>query len=179
MGALLVYVDYAEAFRVFELNEHLIRGTMEGGKLVGKAAGGAGVFATYPAFDVTWRNFFSEFLGTAVLLAGCSGTDRSSQCGARWLRRAPGAGSLGLGDRTFSGWPDRLRDQPGADFGPRLASALLGWGPAVFQSHGGYFWIPIVAPLAGGIGGIFLYDFAIHHHLPPDDAPSPPGELSP
>ena len=36
----------------------------------GPAAGGAGIFATYPAFDGLIGNFFSEFLGTAVLLFG-------------------------------------------------------------------------------------------------------------
>ena len=51
VGARLVYADYAEAFRAFEHNEHLVRGAMVGGKLLGPAAGGAGVFATYPAFD--------------------------------------------------------------------------------------------------------------------------------
>src|SRR5215831_11197553 len=77
VGALLVYLDYAEAFRAFEQNEQLIRGAMEGGKLVGTAAGGAGVFATYPAFDTTWRNVLSEFLATAVLLLGVRAlTDR-------------------------------------------------------------------------------------------------------
>src|SRR5262249_59629499 len=77
VGALLVYVDYAEAFRAFEQNEQLVRGTMEGGKLVGPASGGAGVFATYPAFDNLWRNILPEFLGTAVLLLGVRAlTDR-------------------------------------------------------------------------------------------------------
>src|SRR3974390_387778 len=60
VGAALVYADYAEAFRAFERDEHVIRGVLAGGKLDGPAAGGAGVFATYPMFDSTWRNFLSE-----------------------------------------------------------------------------------------------------------------------
>ena len=53
---------------------------MAAGKLVGPAAGGAGVFATYPAFDTTWRNFLSEFLATAVLLLGVRAlTDRRTR----------------------------------------------------------------------------------------------------
>ena len=31
VGALIVYADYAEAFRAFERNEHLVRGVMAGG----------------------------------------------------------------------------------------------------------------------------------------------------
>src|SRR5438270_56477 len=64
-------------------------------------------------------------------------------------------------------------------FVPRLASALLGWGSAVFRSHGWYFWVPIVGPLAGGIAGACLYDLAIARQLPPADEPSPPGRIPP
>ena len=179
VGALLVYADYAEAFRAFERNEQLVRGAMEGGKLIGTAAGGAGVFATYPAFDDPWRNVLSEFLGTAVLLLGRPGPDRSPQRRTRRLRRAAGAGrpvwTIGLSLGGLTGYAIN----PARDFGPRVASAMLGWGTSVFRSHGGYFWIPIVVPLAGGLAGTFLYDLAIHRHLPPEDEPSPPGELSP
>ena len=77
VGALLVYADYGDAFGALERDEHVVRGLMEAGKLVGPSAGGAGIFATYPAFDTTWRNVFSEFLGTAVLLLGVRAlTDR-------------------------------------------------------------------------------------------------------
>jgi glycerol uptake facilitator-like aquaporin len=69
------------------------------------------------------------------------------------------------------GGPTGYAINPARDLGPRLAAALLGWGTAVFQSHGGYFWIPIVAPLAGGLAGITLYDFAIHRHLPRESEP--------
>jgi glycerol uptake facilitator protein len=68
---------------------------------------------------------------------------------------------------------------PARDLGPRLASALFGWGMSVFRSHDGYFWVPIVAPLLGGICGATLYDLAVCRHLPPAEEPSPPGELSP
>jgi MIP family channel proteins len=178
-GALLVYVDYADAFASFEQNEHLVRGVMAGGKLVGTAAGGAGVFATYPAFDTLWRNFFSEFLATAVLLLGVRAlTDRRNAAPGGYVEPlALGAlvWAIGLSLGGLTGYAIN----PARDLGPRLASACLGWGTAVFQSHGGYFWVPIVAALAGGVAGTFLYDFAIHRHLPPEGEPSPPGELVP
>src|SRR5438270_1747917 len=179
VGAALVYADYAEAFRAFERDEHLIRGAMGGGKLLGPAAGGAGVFATYPAFDTTWRNVLSEFLATAVLLVGVRAlTDRRNAAPGGYVEPLALGGlvwAIGLSLGGLTGYAIN----PARDLGPRLASALLGWGPAVFLSHGGYFWIPIVAPLAGGLAGIALYDLAIHRHLPPEDQPSPPGELSP
>jgi glycerol uptake facilitator protein len=178
-GALLVYADYADAFRNFEQTEHLVRGAMAGGKLVGPAAGGAGVFATYPAFDTLGLNFLSEFLATAVLLLGVRAlTDRRNAAPGGYVEPlALGAlvWAIGLSLGGLTGYAIN----PARDLGPRLVSALMGWGTSVFQSHGSYFWIPIVAPLAGGIAGIFLYDFAIHRHLPPEGEPSPPGELSP
>jgi glycerol uptake facilitator protein len=179
VGAMLVYADYAEAFRTFELSEGLVRGTMDAGKLAGRAAGGAGVFATYPAFDSLWRNILSEFLATAVLLVGVRAlTDRRNAAPGGYVEPlALGAlvWSIGLSLGGLTGYAIN----PARDLGPRLASALLGWGTAVFESHGRYFWVPIVAPLAGGVGGVFLYDFAIHRLLPAECGPSPPGELSP
>jgi MIP family channel proteins len=179
VGAALVYALYAEAFLAFERDEHILRGAMAGGKLTGTAAGGAGVFATYPAFDVTWRNFLSEFVATSVLVIGVRAlTDRRNAAPGGYLEPLALGGlvwAIGLSLGGLTGYAIN----PARDLGPRLASAMLGWGIAVFQSHGGYFWIPIVAPFAGGLAGIFLYDFAIHRNLPPEGEPSPPGELSP
>jgi glycerol uptake facilitator protein len=179
IGAILVYAAYAEAFVAFERGSHLVRGTMAAGKLIGPAAGGAGVFATYPAFDSTWRNFLSEFLATAVLLMGVRAlTDRRNAAPGGYVEPLALGGlvwAIGLSLGGLTGYAIN----PARDLGPRLASAILGWGPAVFQSHASYFWIPIIAPLAGGLAGIALYDFAIHRHLRPQDAPTPPGELSP
>jgi glycerol uptake facilitator protein len=178
-GALLVYAAYAEAFRAFERKEGLTRGLLEAGKLVGPAAGGAGVFATYPTFDVLWRNVLSEFLATAVLLLGVRAlTDRRNAAPGGYVEPlALGAlvWAIGLSLGGLTGYAIN----PARDLGPRLASALLGWGPAVFRSHGAYFWVPIVAPLAGGVAGATLYDLAIRGHLPPRETPSPPGELAP
>jgi MIP family channel proteins len=179
VGAALVYVDYGEAFQAFERDQHVVRGAMAGGKLAGPAAGGAGVFATYPAFDVPWRNFLSEFLATAVLLLGVRAlTDRRNAAPGGYLEPlALGAlvWAIGLSLGGLTGYAIN----PARDLGPRLATAVLGWGTAVFLSHGAYFWIPIVAPFAGGLAGIYLYDLAIHRNLPPPDEPTPAGELSP
>ena len=47
----------------------------------------------------------------------------------------------------------RLRDQSGARFGPRLFTAVAGWGGGVFTAGGGWWWVPIVAPIIGGVAG--------------------------
>jgi len=167
VGAAIVYVDYFEAFRAFEAANGITRGVMIDGKLAGPAAGGAGIFATYPAFDNVLLNLFSEFLGTMMLvLVVFALTDPRNQ--------SPGSNlsplligfvvwSIGLSLGGLTGYAIN----PARDFGPRLASVAFGWGTAVFQSHGWYCWVPIAAPLAGGVAGGVLYDSAIRRFLPP------------
>jgi glycerol uptake facilitator protein len=167
VGALLVYVDYAEAFRAFEEAHGIVRGQLVAGRLAGPSAGGAGVFCTFPAFDVTWRNVFSEALGTAVLLLGVRALTDRRNAGLRSDLHALLIGglvwSIGLSLGGLTGYAIN----PARDLGPRLTAALVGWGPAVFESHGGYFWVPIVGPLVGGVLGITLYDLTLGRHLPP------------
>ena len=178
VGALVVYADYSAAFAAFEQLHEIHRGALVDGNLAGPHAGGAGVFATYPAFDGLMGNVLSEFLGTAVLLFGVGAvTDRRNA--------SPGANlepvligciiwAIGLSLGGLTGYAIN----PARDFGPRLASALMGWGTGVFRSHGGYFLVPLLAPLAGGVCGTLLYDLAIHRRLPPPGEPSPPGEVA-
>jgi glycerol uptake facilitator protein len=178
-GAALVYADYASAFTAFEATNHIVRGAMVDGKLAGPAAGGAGVFATYPAFDDLAGNLFSEFLGTALLLFGIRAlTDRRNAAPQGNLEPVL-IGALVTAIGLSLGGLTGFAINPARDLGPRLASAVFGWGMSVFRSHDGYFWVPIVAPLVGGVCGATLYDLAIRRLLPPAEVPSPPGELSP
>lgn len=177
-GAILVYMDYAAAFAKFEQTKHVVRGQLVDGILAGPAAGGAGVFATYPAFGGVLGNLFSEFLGTAVLLFAVRAvTDRKNSA------PGPGIQPLLVGSVVFAiglslGGLTGYAINPARDLGPRIASALLGWGSAVFVSHGYYFWVPIVGPLAGGLFGVFVYDGLVRSQLPAE-ATSMPADLSP
>jgi glycerol uptake facilitator protein len=162
---------YAEAFRAFEATEGIRRGLMLDGNLVGRAAGGAGVFCTFPAFGVTWRNLLSEILGTAVLMVGVRALTDHRNAGPRSDLQPLLIGflvwSIGLSLGGLTGYAIN----PARDLGPRLAAAVLGWGTAVFQSHNMYFWIPIVGPLVGGVLGALLYDLAIRPDLPHANEP--------
>lgn len=165
-GAFLVYADYAEAFRAFEATHEIVRGQMAHGQLTGPAAGGAGVFCTFPRFENTGRNFLSEALGTAVLLMGVRALTDRRNAGLRSDLHALLIGALVWSIGLSLGGLTGYAINPARDLGPRLAAALLGWGPAVFQSHEGYAWIPVVAPLVGGVAGILLYDLGLGRHLP-------------
>ncbi len=57
---------------------------------------------------------------------------------------------------------------PARDFAPRVASWLTGYHDAMFSANGPelYFWLPIVAPLIGGLIGGALFVFGIERFLP-------------
>jgi len=46
---------------------------------------------------------------------------------------------------------------PARDFGPRLWIAIVSGGASLTS----YTWIPIVAPLLGGVAGAFIYDYTV------------------
>ena len=50
---------------------------------------------------------------------------------------------------------------PARDLGPRLFTLIAGWGVDVFRAGNGWWWIPIVGPLVGGVLGGCAYDLLI------------------
>lgn len=60
---------------------------------------------------------------------------------------------------------------PARDFGPRIASLITGYGGAMNDQNGDlYFWLPIVAPILGGLIGGALFKVLIENHLTPDES---------
>ena len=58
---------------------------------------------------------------------------------------------------------------PARDFGPRMASLITGYGDALSDQNGDlYFWLPIVAPIIGGLIGGGLFKVLIEAHLTDD-----------
>jgi glycerol uptake facilitator-like aquaporin len=55
---------------------------------------------------------------------------------------------------------------PARDLGPRLFTAIAGWGSEVFRANNFYFWVPIVGPLIGGPLGALVYDALIGKRIP-------------
>jgi glycerol uptake facilitator protein len=67
---------------------------------------------------------------------------------------------------------------PARDFGPRLASYITGYATAWTDPNSGlpYWWIPIVAPIIGGLIGGALFQYTINRYLPADETvPTPVG----
>jgi glycerol uptake facilitator protein len=111
------------------------------------------VFCTAPAIRHTTGNFISEFLGTFVLLFGLSalGVNRFAE-GLNPLV----VGLLVLAIGHSLGGTTGYAINPARDLGPRIAHALLPI-PGKGGSDWGYAWIPVVAPILGGICGAVTY----------------------
>ena len=127
------------------------------------------VFSTGPAVRHTAANFVTEAIGTAMLLFGVlaiganaegwvqAGEVDLSQVFSRALQPLL-VGILVLGIGLSLGGPTGYAINPARDLGPRIAHAILpiaGKG----TSDWAYAWIPVVAPIAGGIAGAALYTF--------------------
>lgn len=126
-----------------------------------------GFFATYPATHIPNATaFYTEFFATAMLLACIM------MLGDEQNRAASATGApvhlmlliwgIGMSFGSNSGYALN----PARDFGPRLATAVCGWGSKVFTLRDHYFWIPIVAPLLGGVFGGYCYKIFIENHHP-------------
>lgn len=132
-----------------------------------------GVFSTLPGNGTlpvgTWGAFRDQVIGTAILLFVIKAlTD---------VRNSPPLANLGpflIGLLVVAigmafGSDAGYAINPARDFGPRLAQFITGYGGAWKDQHGDlYFWVPIVAPLIGGVLGAGLYKLLIGWFLPSD-----------
>lgn len=117
-------------------------------------------FSTGPAIRSTWDNFFSEILGTFVLvfavlyLVTPTVGDQNASLGA--LDALPVA-LLVLGIGLSLGGTTGYAINPARDLGPRIMHALLPI-PGKGSSDWSYAWIPVVGPILGAAlaSGVFL-----------------------
>jgi glycerol uptake facilitator protein len=150
VAALILYLVYKGAIDTAT--------TAAGGDVL-KAAGG--VFYTAPKdFVGTFGAFGDEFIGTALLVglifAITDGRNQPVQANLNPLI----IGFLIVAIGASFGLNTGYAINPARDFGPRLWMAFVSGGGS-FAANNYYFWIPIVAPLLGGVVGAFVYDFTI------------------
>jgi glycerol uptake facilitator protein len=130
-----------------------------GAKNVADAVGG--VFYTSPKpFVGTFGAFMDEFVGTALLVglifAIVDGRNQPVQSNLNPLI----IGFLIVAIGASFGLNTGYAINPARDFGPRLWMAIVSGGES-FAVNNYYFWIPIVATLAGGVVGAYIYDFTL------------------
>lgn len=158
VASAVVYVTYREAFEAFDGGVRQVMGER----------GTAGVFATYPQpFLSTLGGFIDQVVGTALLMAGVLAvTDQRNNAAPGWLTPVL-VGGIVVAIGVAFGFNAGYAINPARDFGPRLFTAIAGWGGDVFTAAGGWWWVPVVAPCLGAIVGALAYDALVAKHHPP------------
>ncbi len=158
-ASAVVYATYREALAAFD-----------GGvrHVVGPQAT-AGIWATYPQpfLSVFPGGFVDQVVGTALLFAVILGvTDGRNQPAPSGLVPVIVGLLVVLIGATF-GFNSGYAINPARDFGPRLFTAIAGWGSEVFRAGHSWWWVPIVAPCVGAIAGGWAYDLLVGKRFPP------------
>jgi len=138
IGAVLVWVAYLNHWRPTE---------DPGLKLA--------VFCTAPAIRNTVNNILTEIIGTFLLVFVVLSFGTAAGIGRSGLTPLL-VGLLVLGIGLSLGGPTGYAINPARDLSPRIAHAILpipGKGP----SDWGYAWIPVVAPIIGGLAWDLFY----------------------
>jgi len=160
VASALVFATYREALSAFDGGIRAVEG----------ATATAGIFATYPQPYLSIAGgFVDQVVGTMLLMAGVLAvTDQKNVGAPAWLV-GPLVGGIVVAIGVAFGFNAGYAINPARDFGPRLFTFVAGWGSGVFTAGGGWWWVPIVAPIVGAILGAFLYDALINkHHLAPE-----------
>jgi glycerol uptake facilitator protein len=149
-AAALVYRNYLPAFH--QVDPQLERT--------------AGVFTTFPAFPgLPQAGFLDQVIGTALLLMLIFAiTDE--------FNMPPGSNlaplmiglvvvAIGMSFGAMHGYAIN----PARDFGPRLFTVVAGFRNNGITDGNRVWWVPVIAPLLGGLVGAAAYDWGIRQFL--------------
>jgi len=121
------------------------------------------VFSTGPAIRKTGPNFMTEVIGTFILLVGVLAivTNNQEVALTETVNLGQGISPFLIGVLVWGiglslGGPTGYAINPARDLGPRIAHAVLPI-PGKGDSDWGYSWIPVVAPIVGGVLGVWLW----------------------
>ena len=103
--------------------------------------------------------------GTALLLIGVLAISDQRNAGPPAWLAAPLIGLLVVAIGVAFGFNAGYAINPARDFGPRLFTAVAGWGRGVFTAGHGWWWVPIAGPLIGAVLGTWVYDVGVGQAL--------------
>ncbi|KAI7855044.1 aquaporin-like protein [Circinella umbellata] len=125
--------------------------------------GTAGIFATYPPLYVgTGAAIASEIIGTAFLLLLIMVTGHPNNMPFHQSQGVMIATGLMIISMSL-GYTSGFSLNPARDIGPRVFTAMAGWGTGVFSIRDYYSFIPMFAPYVGGLVGGLVYTIFIDH----------------
>ncbi len=153
MASAVVFITYHDALSAFDGGVRQVVGPQ----------GTAGIWATYPQSFLSNvpGGFIDQVVGTSLLVAVIFGITDTRNAPA-----PPGLAPVVIGMLVVLigaafGFNSGYAINPARDFGPRLFTAVAGWGGEVFRAANGWWWVPIVAPLVGGVIGGWIYDACV------------------
>nr|WP_225832355.1 MIP/aquaporin family protein [Streptomyces sp. NK08204] len=161
-GAALVYLVYRDAINAYD-------GAVPGPKVNGHTNATFSVFATFPAayfHGGVWGPLIDQIVGTAFLVmfvvAIVDLRNQAVKANLGPLLVGFAVAAIGMSYGANAGYAIN----PARDFGPRLFTWLAGWKSLAFPGslsgvYSGYWWIPIVGPITGGVIGVLVYDLFI------------------
>uniref|UniRef100_A0A8B9JFG3 Aquaporin-3 n=1 Tax=Astyanax mexicanus TaxID=7994 RepID=A0A8B9JFG3_ASTMX len=126
----------------------------------------AGIFATYPSTHLSLINgFFDQMIGTAALIVCILAiVDPYNNPIPRGLE-AFTVGFVVLVIGLSMGFNSGYAVNPARDLGPRIFTALAGWGSEVFTAGDYWFLVPIFAPFFGSLVGVLVYQLMVGFHV--------------
>jgi glycerol uptake facilitator protein len=162
LGALGVYLTYMDGLKGAGMPNVWCTGP---GSVFGQAFWGTAAGAGVASIGGTsfFNAFVAEVIGTAVLLWGILASGDSKNLGLMHNMGPFLVGGTVLAVGLSLGGPSGYAINPARDLGPRLFGLVAGT-QGLFAD--GYWWIPVVAPIVGGIIGIYLYDMVVTANLP-------------
>jgi glycerol uptake facilitator protein len=122
----------------------------------------AGVFTTFPAFPgLPQAGFLDQFIGTGllVMLIFAIVDEYNAPPGANLAPAIIGLVVVAIG-MSFGGMHGYAIN-PARDFGPRLFTVVAGFRNNGITDGTRVWWVPVIAPLVGGLLGSALYDLGI------------------
>ncbi|XP_029359277.1 aquaporin-10a [Echeneis naucrates] len=158
----LVYLVYYDAIMAFSGGVLTVYGPNET----------ASIFATYPSeYMSLGGSFLDQVMGTGMLMLCilCLGEKRNTPAPSELIPAIVAVIVLGISMSMSANCGAAIN--PARDLGPRLFTLTAGWGTEVFTCYNYWFWVPLVAPLIGGVLGSCMYLIFIHWHLPDHDPP--------
>jgi glycerol uptake facilitator protein len=115
-------------------------------------------FSTAPAIRRTPFNFLTEFIGTFLLVFVILALGANTEAAEQTPLLPPLiVGLLVVGIGLSLGGPTGYAINPARDLGPRIMHAILPV-PGKGSSDWSYAWVPVVAPILGGVVGALAFD---------------------